>query len=75
MPGIPARLLLFFHQIPSSYFTLLIDPRRNDDTVLDVLNEIEMLNADPLQVSKFHFPLDMSLQEVIDEVESEGEPA
>ena len=68
VPGIPARLLLFFHQIPASYFALLIDPRRSDDTVLDVLEEIEELNADPMQISKFHFPSDMSLQEVMDEV-------
>jgi type VI secretion system protein ImpM len=68
VPGIPARLLLFFHQIPASYFALLIDPRRSDDTVLDVLEEIEELNADPLQISKYHFPSDMSLQEVMDEV-------
>lgn len=73
VPGIPARLLLFFHQIPASYFTLLIDPRRHDDTVMDVLNEIETLNADPLQMSKYHFPADMSLQEVMEEVESVGE--
>lgn len=68
VPGIPSRLLLFFHQIPASYFALLIDPRRSDDTVLDVLEEIEGLNADPMQVSKYHFPSDMTLQEVIDEV-------
>ena len=68
VPGIPARLLLFFHQIPASYFALLIDPRRSDDTVLDVLEEIEELNADPMQISKYHFPSDMSLQEVMDEV-------
>jgi hypothetical protein len=68
VPGIPARLLLFFHQIPASYFALLIDPRRSDDTVLDVLQEIEELNADPMQISKYHFPSDMTLQEVIEEV-------
>ena len=68
VPGIPARLLLFFHPIPASYFALLIDPRRSDDTVLDVLEEIEGLSADPMQLSKFHFPSDMSLQEIIDEV-------
>ena len=67
-PGIPARLLLFFHQIPASYFTLLVEPRRTDDTVMDVLQEIETINADPAQLTKYHFPSDMSLQEVIDEV-------
>lgn len=67
-PGIPPRLLLFFHQIPASYFALLIEPRRTDDTVLDVLQELECLNADPVQLSKYHFPDDMSLQEVVDEV-------
>jgi len=67
-PGIPARLLLFFHQIPASYFTLLVETRRTDDTVMDVLQEIETLNADPIQLSKYHFPADMSLQEVLDEV-------
>jgi len=74
-PGIPARLLLFFHQIPSSYFTMLIDPRRQDDTVMDVLYEVECLNADPMQMSKYHFPADMSLQEVVDEVAKAGELA
>ena len=68
VPGIPSRLLLFFHQIPASYFALLIDPRRSDDTVMDVLEEIEGLNADPMQLSKYHFPSDMTLQEVLDEV-------
>ncbi len=67
-PGIPARLLLFFHQIPASYFALLVETRRTDDTVMDVLQEIETLNADPIQLSKYHFPTDMSLQEVLDEV-------
>jgi hypothetical protein len=75
VPGIPARLLLFFHQIPASYFTLLIDPRRRDDTVLDVLQEIDSLDADPAQISKYHFPSDMSLQEVLDEVANTSEIA
>ncbi len=73
VPGIPARLLVFFHQIPASYFTLLIEPRRTDDTVFDVLQEIETLNADPAQMSKYHFPADMSLQEVLDEVANTSE--
>lgn len=73
VPGIPARLLLFFHQIPASYFTLLIDPRRQDDTVLDILHELESLNADPVQISRYHFPADMSLQEVLDEVANTSE--
>ena len=72
MPGIPPRLMIFFHQIPASYFTLLIDPRRSDDTMLDVLNEIEDLNADPIQVSKHHYPDDMSLQEIIAEYTRTG---
>ena len=72
VPGIPARLLLFFHQIPSSYFTLLIDSRRTDDTVMDVLQEIETVNVDPLQLTKYHFPGDMSLQQVLDEVMNQG---
>ncbi len=75
VPGIPARLLIFFHQIPASYFTLLVEPRRTDDTVFDVLQEIETLNADPAQMSKYHFPSDMSLQEVLDEIENTSELA
>lgn len=75
VPGIPSRLLLFFHQIPASYFSMLLEPRRHDDTIMDVLSEMETINADPLQMSKYHFPADMSLQEVMDEFENAGEMA
>ena len=54
---------------------MLIDPRRQDDTVMDVLYEVECLNADPMKMSKYHFPEDMSLQEVVDEVANAGEMA
>ena len=70
-PGIPSRLLLFFHPIPASYFNLLIDQRRVDDTVVDVLQEIENFNAESLEVSKYYYPGDMSLREILDEVINE----
>ena len=40
-PGFPPRVTVFFRPVPPSYFGNLVEPRKHDGSVLDVIHEME----------------------------------